>query len=60
VPMSTARFRPGVIELNGQLYVVGGFTDCKSSCTMECYNPDTNSWTTKASLIKKVNNFGVI
>jgi len=57
--MSTARKSPAVTELDGRLYVAGGYTGSQYYYTMECYNPDTNSWTTKASLIHEVHFFGV-
>jgi len=58
-PMSMARDSPGVIELDGKLYVVGSSSLRNPLCLMECFDPDTNSWTSKASLIEKVHYFGV-
>ena len=47
----------GVVNLNGMLYAVGG--ECEGSKsyeptqyldTVECYNPKTNLWMTKAKM----------
>jgi fibronectin type 3 domain-containing protein len=41
----------GVVVLGNSIYVVGGSPACTSPTrTVEAYNPDTNTWTTKAPL----------
>jgi hypothetical protein len=44
-PMQTPRYAPGVVALNGLVYVIGGDTTA-----VEAYNPTSNTWATKASL----------
>ncbi|CAI6369977.1 unnamed protein product [Macrosiphum euphorbiae] len=43
--MEICRFRPGVVALDGLLYVMGGESDEHINDTVEIYNPKTNTWT---------------
>ncbi len=54
-PMSVVRVHPAAAVLNDgvkdRLYVIGGSTGCGTrTATMEAYDPDSNSWTLKASM----------
>jgi N-acetylneuraminic acid mutarotase len=41
----------GVVELNGEIYVIGGFDEAQAIVTdVEAYNPATSSWRQAASL----------
>jgi len=58
--MSVGRNKAGVIELDERLYVVGGYRESGLALySMECFDPGTNSWSSKASLFQKVESFGV-
>ncbi|XP_054089367.1 kelch-like protein 5 [Zeugodacus cucurbitae] len=53
-PLITARYSTDAVTLNGKIYVLGGLSknilnDLKS---VECYNPDSNTWTSCADMIK--------
>ena len=50
-PMSDPRQEVAVAELNGQVYVIGGFrTDASVADTVEVYSPGTDSWSMAAAL----------
>ncbi|HKP38464.1 MAG TPA: kelch repeat-containing protein [Pyrinomonadaceae bacterium] len=50
-PMLTARGGHGAGTLNGNLYVVGGRTDCdRTTTSVEVYDPRTNQWSDRAPL----------
>ncbi|WP_128895916.1 Kelch repeat-containing protein [Longirhabdus pacifica] len=50
-PMTTARYGHGVAEVNGKIYVIGGYSsDIGHLNTVEMYNPETNTWTTKSPM----------
>lgn len=49
-PMPTARELTSVSELNGLLYVVGGYDGSSMLTRLEVYNPTTNTWATKTSM----------
>jgi len=58
--MSVERYVLGVVELDGKLYVVGGYNSQNQALdSMECYDPDSNSWGSKAPLLQKIREFGV-
>ena len=43
----------GLVTLKGKIYAVGGETEGLHSCkSLECYDPDTDEWTTLAPLIE--------
>ncbi len=42
--LNVARSRPGVTQLNGRVYAVGGYNGSDYLCSVECYCPDTNQW----------------
>ena len=48
--MSTPRAAAAGIVLGGRLVVAGGYTKvddvCRPVSSVECYDPDTNVWTT--------------
>ncbi|XP_054087953.1 kelch-like protein 17 isoform X1 [Zeugodacus cucurbitae] len=43
-PLITARCEAGAVSLNGKVYIIGG-SNGKTLKSVECYNPDSNSWT---------------
>ncbi|XP_054087944.1 kelch-like protein 3 isoform X2 [Zeugodacus cucurbitae] len=43
-PLITARCEAGALSLNGKVYIIGG-SNGKTLKSVECYNPDSNSWT---------------
>ncbi|XP_054088027.1 LOW QUALITY PROTEIN: kelch-like protein 3 [Zeugodacus cucurbitae] len=43
-PLITVRFEAGAVSLNGKVYIIGG-SNRKTLKSVECYNPDSNSWT---------------
>lgn len=53
-PMPTPRVHPAVAAIGGQLYAVGGWSDCGLSCLtyddLNVYDPGTNTWTTKTPM----------
>ncbi|MCI0508025.1 MAG: galactose oxidase [Gammaproteobacteria bacterium] len=50
-PMPVPRQEVAVAELNGLVYVIGGyFQDASVADNVDVYDPDTDSWTTAASL----------
>ncbi|XP_050061412.1 kelch-like protein 2 isoform X2 [Aphis gossypii] len=52
--MNLGRYYPGVVALNGLLYVFGGEKDKNSNyCTIEVYDPNTNTWSMK--ILPKIN-----
>jgi energy-converting hydrogenase Eha subunit A len=61
--MPTARKNLGVAAINGILYAVGGFNSNDNSLpplpTVEAYDPATDTWTTKASMLTARRNLGV-
>ena len=46
--MPTPRYGPAAAVVDGKIYVFGG-NDVGSLDTVEEYDPDTDTWTTKAS-----------
>lgn len=42
--MATARDRPGVVGLNGKIYVFGGSNASGALNSVEIYNPNTDTW----------------
>ncbi len=52
-PMPTARYAEQIVEMNGILYAVGGYTELgftSPSPVVEAYDPISNTWTTRAPL----------
>jgi len=43
-PMSVARGRFAVAEMNGRLYACGGSNGQINLCSAECYDPSTATW----------------
>ena len=38
------RFRPGVAALGNKIYVTGGRDGLQHMSSVDCYDPDTNTW----------------
>ena len=38
------RFRPGVAALDNKIYVTGGRDGLQHMSSVDCYDPDTNTW----------------
>ena len=50
-PMPTARQEIAVAEVNGRIFVIGGFgPDSEAVATVEVYDPASNRWETRAPL----------
>ena len=50
-PFNDARTKASLVELNGQLYYIGGWNAEMGCCgTVECYNPEVDQWDYCASL----------
>jgi energy-converting hydrogenase Eha subunit A len=50
--MPTPRYAPGVADVNGTLYVVGGTQGLgRRPTAVEAYDPASDTWTTRASLL---------
>ena len=47
--MPTEIYRPGVAALNNKIYVTGG-SDGQSMSSVDCYDPDTNTWSQVANM----------
>jgi len=48
--MTTARDHPGVVGVNGKLYVFGGSNASGALSSVEIYDPATNTWTAGPSM----------
>ena len=48
--MPTRRYRPGVAALHNKIYVTGGVHDGQPMSSVDCYDPDTNSWSQVANM----------
>lgn len=44
IPHQLGRNQAGVCAMNGKVYVVGGCDAWNCLNTVECYDPETNSW----------------
>jgi hypothetical protein len=49
-PLPTPRFGHAVVELNGLIYVIGGYSGGKGIGTVNTFDPATNAWRTVDSL----------
>ena len=47
--MPTRRRSPGVAALSNKIYVTGGY-DRKPMSSVDCYDPDTNTWSQVANM----------
>lgn len=56
--MPTARLAVTAVELEGEIYAIGGWNGAAMS-TVEKYNPSTNTWTTKPSMTSQRHTPGV-
>ena len=48
--MPTGRHYPGVAALNNKMYVTGGYWDGQTFSSVNCYDPDTNTWSKVANM----------
>eukprot|EP01027_Heterolobosea_sp_BB2_P000923 GEZU01001382.1.p2 GENE.GEZU01001382.1~~GEZU01001382.1.p2 ORF type:complete len:191 (+),score=46.00 GEZU01001382.1:66-575(+) len=48
-PMNTKRFAASACATNGFIFVFGGHDGNRCLCTVEKYNPKTNTWTAQSS-----------
>ena len=49
--MPTGRFGPGVAALDNKIYVTGGSgDDGQTMSSVDCYDPDTNTWSQMANM----------
>ena len=48
--LPTERFRPGVAALDKKIYVTGGHHAQPMSSSVDCYDPETNSWSQVANM----------
>ena len=49
--MPTRRFGPGVAALDNKIYVTGGSgDDGQTMSSVDCYDPDTNTWSQMANM----------
>lgn len=58
-PLTVARRGCGVASHNGLLYTIGGHDGMQSLCSVEIYDPSTNTWSTGPSLTACRANVGV-
>ncbi|XP_050332449.1 kelch-like protein 28 [Bactrocera neohumeralis] len=52
--MNNERYDASAVTLNGDIYIIGGSisSDRNTLKSVECYNPDSNTWTSCADMIK--------
>lgn len=48
--METPRENPGAVVRDGKIYVIGGWSSSEILDSVECYNPERNSWTRRMNL----------
>merc|ERR1712025_1027063 len=49
--MPTRRYKPGVAVLDNKMYVTGGHdVGGQSMSSVDCYDPDTNTWSQRANM----------
>ncbi|MFZ7138955.1 MAG: Kelch repeat-containing protein [archaeon] len=60
-PMPTSRMHFGVAVVDGKIYAIGGYKGYSGSylASNEMYDPATNTWITKASMLTPRSGFGV-
>ncbi|XP_050336104.1 kelch-like protein 5 isoform X1 [Bactrocera neohumeralis] len=46
------RLHAGAVTLNGKIYIMGGYSRNGDLKSVECYNPDSNTWTSCADMTK--------
>ena len=44
------KWNPGVAALNNKIYVTGGWNDGQHTSRVDCYDPDTNTWSQLANM----------
>ncbi|XP_050336111.1 kelch-like protein 17 isoform X1 [Bactrocera neohumeralis] len=44
------RYDAGAVTLNGKIFIMGGNNGKGQTITVECYNPDSNTWTSCANM----------
>ncbi len=50
-PMPTARWALGAVNVNSEIYAMGGYASTGPSNSNESYNPTTNTWTIRPNLL---------
>ncbi|WP_128895707.1 Kelch repeat-containing protein [Longirhabdus pacifica] len=59
-PMNIGRHDPGVVEVQGKIYAIGGRNSTNSwQYTVEMYDPASDTWEFKASMPKPKQNFAL-
>ena len=49
--MPTRRWCPGIAAIDNKIYVTGGMDDdCQPMSSVDCYDPDTNTWSQVADM----------
>ena len=48
--MPTRRYSPGVAALDSKIYVTGGGDGLQLLSRVDCYDPDTNTWSQMANM----------
>ena len=48
--MPTRRYSPGVAALDNKIYVTGGRGGGQTMSRVDCYDPDTNTWSQVANM----------
>ncbi|WP_368292719.1 kelch repeat-containing protein [Dehalobacter sp. TBBPA1] len=57
--MPNSRFEPSVVELNGNIYVIGGLGTTENILnSMDVYDPDADTWSSKAPMLSPRFAFG--
>lgn len=58
--MTTSRYSCGSAEVDGKLYVIGGYTSANiCTGTVEVYDPATNQWSVRAAMPTARAEFGI-
>ncbi len=59
-PIPTPRSEVAVAEVNGKIYVLGGFSSQQGQAVHEEYDPATDKWRSRAPLPKGLNHAGAV
>ncbi|KAM3934889.1 kelch-like protein 35 [Leptodactylus fuscus] len=59
-PLTTKRWRHGMVTLKGQIYAVGGVHGPKRLSTVERYSPNTNTWSPVTPMLDAVSSAAVV
>ncbi|XP_043548744.1 kelch-like protein 24 [Chiloscyllium plagiosum] len=58
--LNKGRWRHRMVALQGKLYAVGGFNGFSRMSSVECYDPNSNSWSFTAPLLESVSSAAVV